>query len=332
MATLKQRKIAKNEATGMRVVSQYVQEFWECGWQPFDQRNDRGIDGVIILKIKGEEKGVRINVQVKCGGGYISSHDDKHISFKFKSEVDLEKHLKYWRNQIEPAVLILINPGNKILKNTSETIDTDLNISAKNRLSPEAWWVNLKDENIKKEDSKTLILIPKKQTFGEHSKGDFVKLCRNLISDLVYPNLLLNKEYVDVITNEKTPREFYKEWKGKNKGLTYCNAINSNVIISNTGWKHITAKHRGVERRKFSKEHLGTAKQIIEQVGSYTILNNKKIVDKGEYYEYRIGLLANVQSKEQDFKLIQVVLSVREDKKSGVKKYWFLSIHQKKTR
>jgi hypothetical protein len=45
--SLQQRIISKNEATGMRVVVQFVQEFWECGWQPLDSRNDNGIDGLI---------------------------------------------------------------------------------------------------------------------------------------------------------------------------------------------------------------------------------------------------------------------------------------------
>jgi hypothetical protein len=35
MSDLAIRIRTKNEATGMRVVAQYVQEFWECGWQPF---------------------------------------------------------------------------------------------------------------------------------------------------------------------------------------------------------------------------------------------------------------------------------------------------------
>ena len=50
MTDLSNRIRTKNEATGMRVVAQYVQEFWECGWQPFDARNDKGIDGLILMR------------------------------------------------------------------------------------------------------------------------------------------------------------------------------------------------------------------------------------------------------------------------------------------
>lgn len=56
----------KNEATCMRVVSQYVTEFWECGWQSIDQINDKGIDGLIIMRKGGKDLGIDVNVQVKC--------------------------------------------------------------------------------------------------------------------------------------------------------------------------------------------------------------------------------------------------------------------------
>ena len=73
MSDLSRRMRIKNEATGKRVVAQYVQEFWECGWQALDARNDYGIDGMIIMRRKNTDLGVKINVQVKCGAKYISS-------------------------------------------------------------------------------------------------------------------------------------------------------------------------------------------------------------------------------------------------------------------
>lgn len=316
----------------MRVVAQYVQEFWECGWQPFEHKNDKGIDGLIILKKRGEEIGVRINVQVKCGGSYISGHDDQHIKFRFKSKGDLEKHLKYWKNQIEPCVLVLINPGKKLSTSKDIEIDTDKDNSYQNRLSPEAYWVNLKDEGIRVTDTETLIYIPKKQRFGQHSKGDFIKLCNHLIPKVSYPSLLLEDYAIDLINNRITPKEFYKTWIENSNGLTYCDAIKDFVIVSKTGWRHITSKKRGNERRSFSLIHLGTAKQIISQVGQFKLLNKKRFIEKGNYFEYKIGLLANIKSKAIDYGLVQVILSVREDKETCVKKYWFYSIHQKKVK
>jgi hypothetical protein len=40
MSILPNRIRTKNEVTGVRVVSKYLQEFWECGCQPFEARND----------------------------------------------------------------------------------------------------------------------------------------------------------------------------------------------------------------------------------------------------------------------------------------------------
>jgi hypothetical protein len=332
MASLKQRKISKNEATGMRLVSQFVQEFWECGWQSFEHRNDKGIDGLIILRKRGEEVGVRINVQVKCGGSYVSSHDEKFIKFRFKSKGDLEKHLSYWKKQIEPCILVLINPGAKLSGKKDDEIDSDLDTTFQNRLNPEAYWVDLKDEGIKVSDTETLIYIPKKQKFGQHSKGDILKLCNHLIPKVTYPNLLLEDYAVSLIKNEITPRQFYNNWKSVNNGIMFCPALNDNIIISNTGWKHITSKGRGKERRSFSLTHLGTAKQIISQVGLFKTIHKQSIDENDSYKEYRLGLLANVKSRQIDYGLIQVILNVREDKTTNQKKYWFYSVHQKKVK
>lgn len=329
MATRKERINAKNEATGMRLVSQFVQEFWECGWQPFDHRNDRGIDGLIIMKKRGNELGVRVNVQVKCGDSYISSHDKDLIKFRFKSKTDLEKHIKYWKQQLEPAILVLVNPDDKIGETSKGKKEKDKN-SHFNRLNPEAWWVDLKDKNILSVDGETLITIPKKQVFNEHSKGDFLRLCKDIMPRINYPKLMLEPEYLTMITGKAKSREFFKTWKSANRGLTYCPAVGSNVIISNTGWKHITAKHRGAERIDFSKRYLGAAKQIIEQVGGF--INHPQKRSKGEFVEFKIGLIAYVETKETAPLLVQVILAGREDVTTRLRKYWFYSIHPLKAK
>lgn len=326
MITYKQRQITKNEATGMRVVSQFVQEFWECGWQPFEQRNDCGIDGVIILKKRGAELGVRINVQVKCGGGYISSSNKETIKFKFKSKTNLDKHIKYWKKQIEPAVLIFINPGNRISNNKS--IDTDKVSNQKTRLNPEAWWVDLKSTDLKTEGTDTLINIPLSQKFGEHSKGDFIKLSSILLRSITYPRLYLENENKKIlIGDQQNSRVFFNKWKSENNGLFYCLALRTNIIISNVAWKHVTSKKRGLERINYSLKSLGIAKQIVEQVEFYTTFNQRKKTD--EYIESKIGIKAYVETKEQNLGLNQVILNVREDF-FGNRKVWLYSIHQVK--
>ena len=64
-----QNKMATHavEATGLRVIGMYVQEYYHWGWQPYGQENDDGIDGEIIPRTKnGQDMGVRIKVQSKC--------------------------------------------------------------------------------------------------------------------------------------------------------------------------------------------------------------------------------------------------------------------------
>ncbi len=325
MATRKERINAKNEATGMRLVSQFVQEFWECGWQPFDHRNDRGIDGLIIMKKRGNELGVRVNVQVKCGDSYISSHDEDFIKFKFKSKSNLKNHINYWRHQLEPAILVLVNPSKKLGGNSKgEEIDIDFN-SFEGRLNPEAWWVDLKDQNIELSTAETLIKIPKSQQFNAHSKGAIVKICKNLIPNPNYSTLSLKSENLKLIHGKIKAREFSNSWKKECSGIVYCPAIDDNVIISNTGWKHITSKHRGAERIDFSKRYLGAAKQIIEQVGGFINHPQKRL--KGEFNEFKIGLIAYVETKETAPLLVQVILAGREDVTTRLRKYWFYSIH-----
>jgi len=101
----------KNEATGERIVAQYVREFWECGWQPYESRNDFGIDGQIIMRRRGVDIGVNINVQIKCGAGYISSFGKDEIKLSIHKAKKLESHIAYWKRQLEPAVLIFVNPS-----------------------------------------------------------------------------------------------------------------------------------------------------------------------------------------------------------------------------
>ena len=53
------------EATGLRVIGMYVQEYFHWGWQRYGQENDNGIDGEIIPRTSnGQDMGVRIKVRL----------------------------------------------------------------------------------------------------------------------------------------------------------------------------------------------------------------------------------------------------------------------------
>jgi hypothetical protein len=328
----------KNEATGMRVVSQYVTEFWECGWQPFEQRNDKGIDGEVIMRKGGKDIGVNINVQVKCGVHYISSYNKDEIKISISNK--LNEHITYWKTQLIPTILVFVIPyiprrdkhGN-IIK--IEVITEGGNVRKEtdwkeSRIKAEAFWVNVKDVNVFDKDKKTIIKIDKKNRFGEHSKGDFLDLIKPYLSKVTLQEIILNPENSKLLNSEnlrEDSKKFYKLWKSTNNGLFPCKALkDENIIISRTGWNHITDKSRGKDRRNISLKLLGVGKQIIEEVEKYFLLQQ---IDTGNFIEQKLGLRGIVKTKSDGEKVIQVVILRRFNKSTNYNKYWFYSIHHR---
>jgi len=324
-----QRLIKKNEATGIRVVSQYVREFWESGWQEQDARNDKGIDGRIILHKKGLELGVGVNCQVKCGIHYISSVTESEIRISIGNTDNLLKHLAYWKQQNEPVVLVFVNPfirkkdpSGKPIKNDKGRFET-----IENRLNPKAWWVNLKDTTIVPENTKTIIAIPRGNRFGEQSKGDFLKLIRPLIKIKGLFTLKPNKQSEALLFSDNIKidaKAFYKRWKANlDNGEMYCKAVDANIRISKTGWSHITESRRGKPRRTMSLKLLAIAKQIIEKANEAILLNQSE--DWFEL-EQKYGLRASINSA-QGSNVVQVVLLRRKNTNNVKGTWWFYSVH-----
>jgi hypothetical protein len=331
-SNLPSRIRTKNEITGMRVVGQYVQEFWECGWQAFESRNDRGIDGLILMRKKNIDLGVKINVQVKCGVGYISSESTDEIRLSIDDEKGLIEHLDYWKKQNEPVILVFVNPvkpardkSGNILKNDKGKI-----IWKESRLTSKAWWVDLKSEKIRILDSKTLLSIPKQNVFGEHSKGEFYKLIRPLLSNSHLPLIELNSESKSLLNSlnlKKDSRDFYKEWKiGK---TILCKALNKNIRVSKTGWSHILSSKRGIERRTNSLKLLGVAKQIINEVeeDKYFLLNQ---TENFLELEQKFGIRARYIDKQLGEQVIQVIILRKMNTDNRKEKLWFYSVHYRR--
>lgn len=327
---LQNRIRSKNEATGIRVVGQFVQEFWECGWQPYDQRNDEGIDGIILMREKGCDLGISINVQVKCGPKYISSINDKEIRISVDDDLGLSSHIEYWRRQSLPTVLIYVNPckpqrdkNGKIVKDKNGKI-----VWLENRLGSQAWWVNVNDENLKPEKTKTLIRLDKKNRFGEHSKGDFLKLIKPLLSTSHLTNIKLNRESKNLLNSPNLrveARKFYQNWKNGND--VYCKAISEYLRVSRMGWRHILLSRRGKERRVISLKLLGVAKQMIEEVDSCYLLTQ---IETSDCLEQKYGLRAVIQENNREESVIQVILLRMMNKKTQKSKWWFYSVHYRR--
>lgn len=329
MKSLPQRQRTKNEATGMRVVGQYVQEFWECGWQPLEQRNDEGIDGVILMKRKSEDLGVRINVQVKCGAGYISSTSEDEIRISIDDSWGLLEHMKYWKQQTEPVVLVFINPSKAIRDEHGNYIkDEKGKIQwVDSRLKAKAWWVDVTSDGVMPDGTKTIITLNKRQVFGEHSKGDFLKLIKPLLGKAGLQTLEPNEQSKKLLISQNLvidSTKFYQDWKGH--GDVFCKALNQKIIISRTGLRHIKMSRRGLERRIMSLKLLGIAKQIIEEVDNFYLLNQE---EEDSQLTQKLGLRALVKSKTDGERIVQVIILRKMWKHTKKSKWWFYSVHNR---
>ncbi|EMS33912.1 hypothetical protein C943_04231 [Mariniradius saccharolyticus AK6] len=329
MSDFANRIRTKNEATGMRVVAQYVQEFWECGWQPFDARNDKGIDGLILMKKRNIDLGVKINVQIKCGPKYISSETKNEIRISIDDQKGLNEHLEYWRKQAEPAILVFVNPSKPSFDKKGNLIKDDKGriVWKESRLNAKAWWVDLKSEKLRVEGTKTLLSIPKNNVFGEHSKGSFIKLVKPLLSNSDLPLIELNSESKGLINSiqlKDDARNFYKNWKNGN--IIICSALKKQIRVSKTGWNHILSSSRGKERRVNSLRLLGVAKQIIHEVeeGKYFLLNQNETFKE---FEQKIGIRARYQDKITGEQVVQVIIQRKMNKLNRREKLWFYSVH-----
>ncbi|THU37968.1 DUF4365 domain-containing protein [Niastella caeni] len=332
MSDLPYRIRIKNEATGMRVVAQFIQEFWECGWQPFDARNDKGIDGLILMKKRNTDLGVKINVQVKCGAKYISSETKDEIKISIDDEHGLIEHIEYWKKQVEPAILIFVNPAKPIRDKSGNIVKDDKGRTTwkESRLNSKAWWVDLKSDDLRVENSKTLISIPKKNVFGEHSKGAFLKLIRPLMSNAHLPLIELNTESKRLLNSIKLKEEshkFYKDWKNGN--TIFCKALDKNVRVSRTGWNHILSSNRGAERRINSLKLLGVAKQMIDQVekDKFFLLNQKENLFE---LEQKLGIRARYIDKQLGEQVVQVIILRKLNTRNRNEKLWFYSVHYRR--
>jgi len=310
----------QKEAVGIRVVSQFIRESWDCRWQEFNARNDNGVDGIAIMRKSSKETGGVVFIQVKCGGdGYRqdqAQHPDKICINLGKKYIDV--HKPRWNKTPGPCVIIFVD----------DTI---------NRRNPPAWWTDLKDSSSYSETNKGMLLIPKNQKFGEHTKGEFHKLCGSAPVDRTLS--VITTTIDDIVFNDfnKTlrcaAREFYVSWS-KNYFPTE-NPKLGKIFINRVGWRHITKNGRKIERIVQSFSLLGVAKKLIEQIDDIDMLGRAKVEQTGNRYtkitDY-LGIRANIIFPHRHQSVVQVVLlrSRLINPITGVvkQKIWFLSVYE----
>lgn len=321
MRKKKSNKMATHatEATGLRVISMYLQEYFHWGWQPYGQENDDGIDGEIIPRTpNGQDMGVRIKVQSKSGPGYLSSIGEGSVKIKpYDTKEKLKEHIESWNRSNEPVILVYTN-ALKTNKKGNKYYDLK---------NPKAWWVRLDNYQY---DGTSLIKIPENNLFQEHTKGDLTNLIEPYLKDWTqYPKFKPNKDEL-ILWNSleliKDAKQYYTNWANSNPTISIDDTV-SPLKVTRLGWRHIKNRARK-ERVALSLRLLPIAKKIIEQSE-----NNRPIVLRsGKQTTYwdssiqHLGFRAKVilDNKEQK---VQVVVRKYMNLRDNKEKLWFYSVH-----
>ncbi len=311
----------QKEAVGIREVSQFIREPWDCGWQEFDARNDNGVDGIAIMRKSSRETGGVVIIQVKCGGnGYRQDQKSRPEKICLQLGEDyIESHKPRWKQTPGPCVIVFVD----------DTI---------NKASPPAWWADLKDTNTYSDTNNGMLLVPKNQRFGEHSKGEFHKLCGSGPIDKALPTVETSITEDIIIpdfqqTIRSAAREFYVKWS--KDSFPTCNPALGNVLINRVGWRHITKNGRKRERIFQSLGLVGVAKRLIEQIADIDMLGRVKVTQTGDGFTKitdHLGIRANTIFPHRHQSVVQVVLRrvrlISPSKGLISRKIWFLSVYE----
>ena len=307
------------EATGLRMIGMYVQEYFHWGWQPYGQENDDGIDGEIIPRFKnGQDMGVRIKVQSKSGPGYLSSMNEKTVNIHpYSNKERLAEHIRSWNRSNEPVILVYTN-AEKINKIGNKYLDLK---------NPKVWWMRMDDYV---HDGTSLIKIPRGNLFQEHTKGELLKIIKPFIKDWVnYPVIKPEREDLMIwnslnILNDG--RRFYDEWK-LNKPMITINDKQFDLKVSRTGWRHIINKSRK-DRVPLSLKLLPIARKILERTNEIRpiILRSRETPTTWDSTTVHVGFRSRVEIEGFERK-VQVVLKWYKNIQYNKEKIWFYSVH-----
>lgn len=297
------------EATGIRVVSMFVQEFFNWGWLLNTQENDDGLDGFIHVRDNmGNDLGTKIQVQIKSGLSYYKGMDDNgRLKLQpYSSKQRLKVHLDTYAKQIEPTILIYV------------TTEWD---GKKDMYRPWAWWVRM-DNYVY--DNTSYIYIDRTKRFGEHSKKDLYRLVANSLK-WTECNSIKAKQYdyklYYAVDNIKVKAK--DEYSKLKKADVFCPALNgAKIIFNRIGWRHICNGSRGSRRIRNSFGLMSLVPQIIECSDKWIFAKKSQLANKNHLF---YTLRANVIMKGETLK-VQVIIR-RQTNKEGEYKYVFYSVH-----
>lgn len=304
------------QAFGLLTVQRIAQIDLHCGWQEVAAINDNGVDAIIIDRRKGVDTGSLYFVQVKCGDSYIQNAKKRpdHLGIAVGQDY-IAAHRPRWEALIGPAILVYVDAQ-----------------------TGRSFWTDLRSEaSYCPQENKSIILVPKCQRFGSHSLGDlrslrsFRERDRTLSTIRVFPNEIPTQNFSE--TPKAAARSFYREWANASASARTHSSLGE-IGISRVGWRHVSAKGRGLHNVLQSWMLLGVAKRIIQSsIAPYTI----RAPDKSEtlthyvFHDY-ISLRSRVAFPNRHEAVVQVVLkrirSIEKATGSIQQRIWFYSVHE----
>ena len=297
------------EATGLRVVSMFIQEFFGWGWLPNTQENDDGLDGFIYVRDNvGNDLGTRIQVQIKSGPSYLKGIDDKgRLKLQpYLNKERLQKHLKTYAKQVEPTILIYV------------TTEWE---GKKDMYRPWAWWVRMDNYEY---DETSYVYIDRTKRLGEHSKKDLYKLVCNSLKWTDYKSINASPydfKLFNTFNNIKIAAK--NEYDKLKKTEVICPALNdAKIVFNRIGWRHICNGSRGSRRIRNSFGLMSLVPQIITSSDRWIFAKKSHLANQNHSF---YTLRANVIMKDETLK-VQVIIRHQLNRK-GEKKYVFYSVH-----
>lgn len=324
------------EKNGLLAVERYVVSDWFSDWQAFDQQNDDGIDGLILLRrkvlnpervknncvdeYKRQATGVLIHVQVKAGPGYLHIAKSRPglIGLKLGAKY-IDEHRPRWNALLDPVILVYVD-------------------TTKKRKNLRAWWVDLKDDRSYTSDNRHIIVIPKRQTFGPEAKGHVRRLAGTVTEDARLPLIALRRSDANIFPLSKTvknaAREFYRDWS-KATCASRTNPRLGEVAVSRVGWRHLTRRGRRTERIVQSLMLLPVAQRATAEATSLSMLGRLLVDTKPdgstEVRDY-VGLRVRVRFPQRHESVVQVVYRrfrrLDAKRKQVEQRVWFFSVYE----
>ncbi|MEH7543658.1 hypothetical protein CN939_30660 [Bacillus thuringiensis] len=314
----------QNENTqiiGIHYAAQIVREIWSCRWQDIIAVNDDAIDGLILYKKRGLVTDT-IYTQVKCGKKYkvkTGQYPD-HICINLGIP-HIKKHRPRWSSLPGPVILVYVEPARVSWEST-------------------AWWTDLKDPNSYSDSANSYILLPKEQKFDISAKKQIYKLTGHRYEESSLTNINMNNGLLKHITlKDKSIKEIGSEYYKSlsTQEITPANKeFSSGIQFTRVGWRHITRKTRSLQRIIQSLILLPVAKEIIEKVDKFQIVDYHSVEDddKNIIHYQTLLLRARVSFSFRYPTVINLLLRrqiiVPADKSEPTSKVWFYSIYESK--